>query len=402
MSQLFSPIRLGPVDLPNRVVVSPMCQYSAIHGDANDWHLVHLGSLSMSGAALLVLEATAVEVGGRITHGDLGLYSDENEAALMRVVQFCRKHGQATLGIQLGHAGRKASAQVPWEGGRALGPGADPWPTVSASAIPFADGWHEPKAADEADLDRIEAAFVKATKRAVHLGIPVIEVHAAHGYLLHQFLSPISNRRTDRYGGSLENRMRFPLRVFDAVRAACSAETALGARITGSDWMDGGIHVEEAIAFASELKARGAHYVDVTSGGISLGAKIQLGPGYQVPFAAAVRRATGLAVWSVGLIVTPHHAERIVASGEADMIALARTVIDDPHWAWNAAQVLGATVARPPQYARAAPDLWPGACQGTRLAWCSISVTRISSPGPTANLDDRDARPWSTEALPSE
>ena len=360
MSQLFSPIRLGPIEFDNRIVVGPMCQYSAIHGDANDWHLVHLGALAKSGAGLLVLEATAVEAEGRISHGCLGLWGDENEAALTRVIGFCRKHGLARLGIQLAHAGRKGSAQVPWEGGRALGPDADPWPTVSASAIPFADGWHVPAEATEADLARIETAFAAAAKRAVRLGFDLIEMHAAHGYLLHQFLSPISNRREDEYGGSLENRMRFPLRVFEAVKAAAPG-LAVGARITGSDWIPGGVTPEEAVAFAVELKARGADYVDVTSGGISLAAKIVLGPGYQVPFAAEVRRGADIPVLAVGLIVTPEQAEAIVASGEADMVTLARTALDDPHWAWHAAQALGAEVRRPPQYARAAPDLWPGA-----------------------------------------
>ncbi|HMO28847.1 NADH:flavin oxidoreductase/NADH oxidase [Enterovirga sp.] len=360
MSQLFSSIRLGPLDLPNRITIAPMCQYSAIHGDATDWHLVHLGSLAMSGAALLVVEATGVEAIGRITHGCLGLYNDDNEAALTRVLGFCRRHGSAKLGIQLAHAGRKASSQAPWEGGRSLGPDGDPWPTVSASAVPFAPDWHVPAAASEADLDRIVAAFAAAARRAVHLGFDLIEVHAAHGYLLHQFLSPVSNRRQDEYGGSLENRMRFPLRVFEAVRAAAPG-LAVGARITGFDWIEGGITVDEAVAFASELEARGCDFVDVSSGGISLEAKIAIGPGYQIPFAAEVRRRTGLPVMGVGLIVTPGQAEGIVASGEADMVALARTALDDPHWPWHAAQALGAEVSRPPQYARAAPALWPGA-----------------------------------------
>ncbi|TDR94746.1 NADH:flavin oxidoreductase/NADH oxidase [Enterovirga rhinocerotis] len=361
MSELFSPIRIGPLDLPNRIAIAPMCQYSAIHGDANDWHLVHLGSLAMSGASVLVLEATAVEEIGRITHHCLGLYNDDNEAAFARIMGFCRKHGSARIGIQLAHAGRKASSQVPWQGGRALGPDGDPWQTVSASAIPFADDWHTPSEATEADLDRIVDAFAATTRRAARQGIDLVEVHAAHGYLLHQFLSPLSNKRTDAYGGSLENRMRFPLRVFDAVKAVAPDTMAVGARITGSDWIEGGIDVEEAVAFASELKARGCHYIDVTSGGVALGAKIAIGPGYQVPFAAEIRRRVDIPVWAVGLIVTPHQAEAIVASGEADMIALARTVLDDPHWAWNAAQVLGAEVARPLQYQRAAPNLWPGA-----------------------------------------
>lgn len=361
MSQLFSPIRLGSLDLPNRIAIAPMCQYSAIHGDANDWHLVHLGGLAMSGAAILVVEATAVEEQGRITHGCLGLYGDENEAALSRVLLFTRRHGTVKLGIQLGHAGRKASAQVPWDGGRALGPGDDPWDTVSASAIPFAEGWHVPREADEADLDRIVAAFGDAARRAVRLGFELVEVHAAHGYLLHQFLSPISNRRRDGYGGSLENRMRLPLRVFEAVRAACPDGVAAGARITGQDWMEGGIDLDEAVAFACELKRRGCDYVDVSSGGITLGARIEVGPGYQVPFAAEIRRRAEMPVWSVGLIVTPRQAEEIVASGQADMVALARTALDEPHWPWNAARVLGGEVARPVQYARAAPALWPGA-----------------------------------------
>ena len=361
MSQLFSPIRLGAVEFANRIVVAPMCQYSAIHGDATDWHFVHLGSLSMSGAALLVLEATAVEERGRITHGCLGLYSDENAAALSRVLSFCRKNGSTKLGIQLAHAGRKASSQLPWAGGRALPADDDPWPTISASAVPFADGWHVPAEATEADLDEMVEAFEASARRAAKLGFEAIEVHAAHGYLLHQFLSPLSNARTDAYGGTLENRMRFPLRVFEAVKAACTDEVAVGARITGSDWIEGGITIDDAVAFASELKARGCQYVDVTSGGISLGAKIEVGPGYQVPFAAEIRRRVDIPVWSVGLIVKPEQAERIVANGEADMVALARTALDDPHWAWNAAQVLGGEVRRPPQYARAAPKSWPGA-----------------------------------------
>jgi 2,4-dienoyl-CoA reductase-like NADH-dependent reductase (Old Yellow Enzyme family) len=361
MSQLFSPIRLGPVEIANRIAISPMCQYSAIHGDANDWHMVHLGSLSMSGAGLLVLEASAVENIGRITHGDLGLYTDENEAALHRVIGFCRRHGSAKLGIQLAHAGRKASAQTPWDGGRALGPDADPWETVSASAVPFAEGWHTPREATLEDIDRIVAAFAKAAERAVRLGFELIELHGAHGYLLHQFLSPLSNKRTDQYGGSLENRMRFPLRVFEAVKAVCPPQVALGVRITGSDWMEGGLVVDEAVAFASELKSRGCHYVDVSSGGNALNAKIQIGPGYQTHFAAEVKRRVDIPVWSVGLIVTPEQAEEIVASGQADMVALGRTILDEPHWPWTAAQVLGGEVARPPQYARAAPKVWPGA-----------------------------------------
>lgn len=361
MSHLFSPLRLGGQDYPNRIVISPMCQYSAVHGSATDWHLVHLGSLAMSGAGLLVLEATAVEALGRISHGDLGLYNDENEAALHRVLGFCRKHGASKLGIQLGHAGRKASQGAPWEGGRALGPDQDPWETVSASAIPFADDWHTPREASEADLDRIVAAFADAAARAVRLGFELVEVHAAHGYLLHQFLSPLSNTRSDAYGGGLENRMRFPLRVFEAVRQACPASMTVGTRISATDWAEGGFDLADAVAFSSELKARGCDYIDVSSGGITLKAKIALGPAYQAPFAEEIRRKVGIPVWSVGLIVTPEHAEQLLASGKADMIALGRTALDEPHWAWNAARVLGGEVVRPPQYERAAPKFWPGA-----------------------------------------
>ena len=361
MSQLFTPIRLGGRTYDNRIVVSPMCQYSAVHGDANDWHLVHLGSLAMSGAGLLVLEAAAVEEGGRITHGDLGLYSNENEAALTRVLGFCRKHGTAKLGIQLAHAGRKASQTVPWEGGVALGPDGDPWETVSASAIPFTPDWHTPRAATEADIERIVAAFGEATRRAVALGFDLVEMHGAHGYLLHQFLSPLSNRRDDQYGGSLENRMRFPLRVFEAMRDACPRELTLGARLSATDWTEGGFTLDDATAFARELKARGCDYLDVSSGGNAARARMTIGPGYQAPFAAAIRRDVDIPVWGVGLIVTPEHAEELVASGQVDMVALGRTVLDDPHWPWNAARVLGAEVARPPQYARAAPAVWPGA-----------------------------------------
>ena len=360
MSALFSPVRLGRQDFPNRIVVSPMCQYSAIHGEATDWHLVHLGSLAMSGAGLLMLEATAVEPLGRIAHGDLGLFNEDCEAALHRVLGFCRRHGSAKLGIQLGHAGRKASVQAPWEGGRPLRPDEDPWDTVAPSAIPFGDGWHTPRAATAEDLDRIVDAFAAAASRAVRLGLDVVEMHASHGYLLHQFLSPLANRRTDEYGGTAENRMRFPLRVFEAIRAACPPDTAVGARVTASDWIEGGADLAEAISFSRALAERGCDYLDVTTGGVAPGAKIEIGPGYQAPFAAAIRKETGLPVWAVGLIVTPEQAEEILTSGQADMVALARTMLDEPHWPWEAARRLGGTVARPPQYERSAPAHWPG------------------------------------------
>lgn len=359
-SSLFSPIAIGDVRFDNRVVIAPMCQYSAEDGSATDWHMMHLGQLALSGAGLLVLEATGVEPEGRITHGCLGLWNDANEAALARVLQACRKYGNTRIGIQLAHAGRKASAQPPSEGGQSLGPDQQPWQTVAPSAIPFGPGWHTPKAFDAADFARVKAAFVQATERSARLGFDLVELHAAHGYLMHSFVSPISNKRTDQYGGSLENRMRFPLEVFAAMRAAWPKGKPIGARITGQDWLDGGLTVDDAIAFAKELKARGADFVDVSSGSINPDVKITLAPGYQVPFAAAVKQATGLNTWAVGLITEPKQADRIVASGQADMVALARAMLDDPRWVWHAAAELGAEAAYPTQYARVRPKLWPG------------------------------------------
>src|SRR5258705_11734936 len=265
-SALFSPIRLADLALDNRVVVSPMCQYSADDGVGNDWHVSHLGMLANSGADLVIIEATHVERPGRITHGCLGLYSDHCEAALLHVTDHCHRIGTAKIGIQLAHAGRKASAQRPWEGGAALAPSADPWETIGPSAIPFSPGWHTPRAATEDDLARVREAFVAAAKRAVRIGFDAIELHMAHGYLLHGFVSPVSNKRTDRYGGAFENRMRFPLDVIRAVRAVVPAGLPLGARITGSDWMDGGLSPADAVACAKMLKQAGCDYVDVSSG----------------------------------------------------------------------------------------------------------------------------------------
>jgi 2,4-dienoyl-CoA reductase-like NADH-dependent reductase (Old Yellow Enzyme family) len=360
-SALFSPIRLAGLELPNRIVVSPMCQYSADDGCANDWHLTHLGMLANSGAALLVVEATAVERLGRITHGCVGLYSDANEAALRRVVDHCRRIGTAKLGIQIGHAGRKASSQRPWEGGLGLEAGADPWETIGASPIPFGAAWPAPREMTEADFARVREAFVEATKRAVRIGFHAVELHMAHGYLLHSILSPISNRREDRYGGSLENRLRFPLDVAAAVRAVVPREIPLGARITGSDWMDGGLTPDDAVTTTNALKAAGLDFVCVSSGGATADARITVGPGYQVPFAETVKRETGLATRAVGMIVTPQQAEAVIAEGKADMVALGRGFLDDPRWGWHAAAALGAEVPRVVQYARSAPKLWPGA-----------------------------------------
>ena len=360
-SSLFSPIKLAGVALDNRIVVSPMCQYSADDGCASDWHLAHLGMLANSGAGLLIVEATHVERHGRITHGCLGLYSDDCEATLARVIASARRYGTAKFGVQLAHAGRKASAQRPWEGGGALKPGEDPWETIAPSALPFGPGWHVPREMTAADIERVREAFVAAAARAVRIGFDAIELHGAHGYLIHSFMSPLSNRRGDQYGGSPENRMRFPLEVARAVRAAVPRSIALGARITGSDWFDGGLTPADAIAFTKALKEVGLDYVDVSSGGITAEARTPTTPGYNVPIADEVRRATGIATRIVGLIVTPKQAEAIVAEGKADMVALARAVLDNPHWGWHAARALGAEVKRPRQYLRAGSTLWPGA-----------------------------------------
>jgi 2,4-dienoyl-CoA reductase-like NADH-dependent reductase (Old Yellow Enzyme family) len=360
---LFEPAALGPITLPNRIVVSPMCQYSADDGCANDWHLMHLMQLAISGAGLVTVEATAVERPGRITHGCLGLYSDANEGALARVLAAARRVAApgTRFSIQLGHAGRKGSAQRPWEGGNALSPAEDPWPTHAPSALAYAPGWHTPTALDEAGLARIKDAFVTAAKRALRLGFDVVELHVAHGYLLHEFLSPLCNERDDRYGGSRDNRMRFPLEVLAAVREAVPAGTALGFRISGSDWADGGWTIDDTVAFTAAAKNVGLDFVCVSSGGAVPHQRIPTGPGYQVPLAAKVRADTGLTTQAVGMIVRPEQAEAIVAEGQADLVAMARAMLDDPRWPWHAAERLGAKVRPPVQYARAVAGTWPGA-----------------------------------------
>jgi 2,4-dienoyl-CoA reductase-like NADH-dependent reductase (Old Yellow Enzyme family) len=362
--QLFTPVELGPVRLPNQIVVSPMCQYSAHDGCADpDWHLQHLTQLGYSGAGLVLTEATAVEPIGRISHGDLGLYDDATEAALGRVLAAARRFAMpgTRFGVQLAHAGRKGSTEVPWEGGGPLEPAQDPWTTVAPSAIPFAPDWHTPEALDEAGIARIRDAFVASARRAARLGLDVIELHAAHGYLLHEFCSPLANRRTDRYGGSCDDRMRFPLEILEAVRAEVPRTTAVGLRITGTDWTDDGWTVEDAAALAAAAKELGAAYVCVSSGGIVPHIRIPVGPGYQVPLAARVREETGINTWAVGMIVTPEQAESIVAEGKADLVAIARGFLDDPRWGWHAAERLGAEIHFPPQYARSGAKVWPGA-----------------------------------------
>ncbi len=357
-SVLFSPIRLAGLDLANRLVVSPMCQYSADDGCANDWHLMHLGMLANSGAALVVVEATHVERAARITHGCLGLYNDDNEAALARVMAVVRRAGTAKFGLQIAHAGRKASSRRPWEGGGALQPGEDPWPTMAASPLPFGEGWHTPREVTEADMERVRAAFVSAAQRALRIGFDEIELHFAHGYLAHGFMSPVSNKRTDAYGGSFDNRLRFPLSIARAVRAVVPQGIPLGARITGSDWRTDGLAPDDAVAIAKALKNEGLDFICISSGGITADTRNPTEPGYNVPIAERVRKEVGILTRTVGLILTPAQAEAVAAEGRADMVSIARGFLDDPHWGWHAAKALGAEVARPPQYQRAGPKLW--------------------------------------------
>ncbi len=356
MSQLFSSANLGSLELPNRIVVAPMCQYSAVDGNLTDWHFMHLGQFAVSGAGLVFVEASGVEAAGRITPGCPGLYSDENEESMAKIIAFYRDYGSAKIGIQLAHAGRKASSNVPWHGGTPL-EGNDAWETFAPSAVPYTDGWHMPTALDEAGLERVKAAFLRATERAVRLGFDAIEVHAAHGYLLHEFLSPLSNRRDDAYGGSLENRMRFPLEIFDTVRKTAPG-LPVGIRISATDWVDDSSWaLPEAIHFAKELKQRGCDFIDVSSGGNSPLQEIKVGPGYQVPFAAEIKRETGLTTIAVGMIRDPQQAETIISSGQADFVALARGMLYDPRWPWHAAETLRASATFPPQYARSHPTL---------------------------------------------
>jgi NADPH2 dehydrogenase len=360
-SALFSPFRLGPLELANRIVVAPMCQYSANDGCASDWHLTHLGMLANSGASLVIVEMTDVERRGRITHGCLGLYSDACEAALARVVAHCRHIGNAKLGIQIAHAGRKASSQRPWEGGQGLAPHEDAWPTIGPSPITYGAAWPAPREMTTEDIARLRDAFRATAMRAVRIGFDAIELHMAHGYLLHAFMSPISNRRTDAYGGTLEARMRFPLEICAAVRDVVPERIALGARISATDWAEGGLTVDDGVRIAKALKSAGLDYIDISSGGVTADIRLPVSPGFNVPIAERVKREVGIATRVVGLIATAAQAEAIIAEGKADMVALARGFLDNPHWAWHAAQELGADVKRPPQYQRAAPSMWPAA-----------------------------------------
>ncbi len=371
MSRLFTPLQLGPLELDNRIVIAPMCQYSADDGSATDWHIMHLGQLAMSGAGLLILEATAVSPEARITPSDLGLYSDANEAALARVLKAVRSCSAMPIAIQLGHAGRKASSHVPWQGGAQIRPG-EPggWQTVAPSAVSHGEAEHPPLALDAEGLAKVCDDFVATAKRAARLGLDGIEIHMAHGYLLHEFLSPLSNRRDDAFGGSLENRMRFPLQVLKAVRDAFPADKPVWLRLSASDWVEGGWDIDQSIELSRRAEVLGAAAIHVSSGGVSPAQKIALKPGYQVGFACQIKAKVNVPVIAVGLITAAVQAEQIVAQGDADAVALARGMLFNPRWPWHAAMELGAQVAAPPQYWRSTPhgvrDLFKSASFGQR------------------------------------
>jgi 2,4-dienoyl-CoA reductase-like NADH-dependent reductase (Old Yellow Enzyme family) len=355
---LFSPIEIGGITLPNRIVVSPMCQYSADDGSMSDWHVVHLGTFACSGAGLFVVEKTNVTREGRITHGCTGLYSDANETAMARAVRVYRGITKNPIGIQIGHAGRKASSHPPFKGGKPLGPDESPWPTVAPSPIPYGEGWHTPHELTKEELTRLIDSYVAAVERAKRIGFDVVELHSAHGYLLHQFLSPLANQRKDIYG---RERMRFPLEVAHAVREVWPKDRGLGIRINATDWVDGGWQPDDAVAYARELKRAGFDFICVSSGATVPHARIPVAPGYQVAFADKVRKEAAIKTRAVGMIANPEQAEAILAAGSADMVAMARAFLDDPRWVWHAAEHFGVMVEYPPQYARSRHDLWPGA-----------------------------------------
>ncbi len=360
VSTLFSPLAVGPAQFANRIGVAPMCQYSAVDGVPQAWHHQHLGSLVVSGAGHVVVEATGVCPEARITHGCTGLWNAAQEAVFKTLVSEVKQVGSGAIGIQLAHAGRKASVQLPWKGGASLKPEETPWLTVAPSAMPHAPGWHRPAALDGEGLKRLVDQFADSARRADRAGFDFVELHAAHAYLLHQFFSPLANQRDDSYGGTLAKRMRFPLEVASALRAAWPRSKALGARISGSDWAEGGATLDDAVVLAHELRGIGFDYLCISSGAFAE-SKVNLGPGYQVPFAARIKREVGIATRAVGLIVTPQQAEAVLREGQADLIALARALLDDPRWPWRAAEALGAPAPVPLQYARSRPDLWPGA-----------------------------------------
>ncbi|WP_409307136.1 NADH:flavin oxidoreductase/NADH oxidase [Pectobacterium sp. B1J-3] len=355
MSQLFTPVSFGKLTLPNRVIIAPMCQYSADEGKATAWHTMHLGHLSHSGAGLLIIEATSVTPEGRISPNDLGLWDDATEQALEPVIQAVKRYSTIPLGIQLAHAGRKASTAVPWEGRAFLRKEQGGWQTVAPSALPYNETDDIPLAMSRQQIQDLIAAFVESAKRADRLGFDLIELHAAHGYLMHQFLSPLSNQRTDDYGGSLQNRQRLVLEVYQAVRRVFPAHKAVGVRISATDGVDGGWDVAQSIQLSKALHELGCDFIHVSSGGLSAKQHIQPGPNYQVPYAQRIKQEVGIPTIAVGLITEPEQAEAIIATGEADAVGLARAILFNPRWPWHAAAKLGAQVSAPPQYWRSEP-----------------------------------------------
>jgi 2,4-dienoyl-CoA reductase-like NADH-dependent reductase (Old Yellow Enzyme family) len=347
---LLSPLTIRSVSLRNRIVMSPMCQYSAENGLANDWHLVHLGSRAAGGAALIIVEATAITAEGRITPGDMGIWTDDHVEPLARIVRFVHSQG-AVAGIQLAHAGRKASCDLPWKGGARLPTQqAGGWTVVAPSSHPFNEGDPESIALDEAGINKVVADFEAATHRSLAAGFRVIEIHAAHGYLLHEFLSPISNHRTDDYGGSLENRMRLLLRVAERLRKIVPTELPLFVRISGTDWVDGGWDLDQSVVLCRELKKLGVDLIDVSSGGTVPRAQIPVGKSYQVPLASRIRSEAGIMTGAVGLITETQQANEIITGGQADLVLIARELLREPYWALKAQQELGATPDWPIAY----------------------------------------------------
>jgi 2,4-dienoyl-CoA reductase-like NADH-dependent reductase (Old Yellow Enzyme family) len=353
MSQLFSTLKIRDITFRNRVFVSPMCQYSSVEGMPTNWHLVHLGSRAVGGAGLVMVEATAVSPEGRISPGDSGIWSDAHADAFKPIATFMKDHG-AVPAVQLAHAGRKASTAAPWRGGVPVGPEDGGWEPLAPSAIPFDVGHLVPRAMTKAEIDASVADFVAATRRSLSAGFQVVELHFAHGYLAHEFLSPLSNHRTDEYGGSLDNRMRFPLRIASAVREAWPNKYPLFVRISATDWAEGGWDLPQSIEFSRRCKEIGVDLIDCSSGALVPKVRIPLGPGYQVPFAEAIRRDAGIATGAVGMITEPAQAEQIIVEGKADVVLLARAMLADPYWPLHAAKALGANGPWPVQYERAA------------------------------------------------
>jgi 2,4-dienoyl-CoA reductase-like NADH-dependent reductase (Old Yellow Enzyme family) len=358
MPSLFDPFTTRGLTLPHRIVVSPMCEYSSTDGFANDWHLIHLGSRAVGGAALVITEATAVTAEGRISPFDLGIYKDAHVEMLQRIIRFIHAQGSAA-GMQLAHAGRKGSTQRPWEGHSGVAPENGGWTPIAPSAEPFSDTYPMPRALETSEIAGIAQAFADAAVRARNAGFDMLELHGAHGYLIHEFLSPITNKRTDRYGGSFENRIRFCLEVVDAVRHVWPEHAPLWLRISATDWVAGGWDVDEAVELARRVREHGIDLIDCSSGGLSMKQQIAIGPGYQVPFAERIKREAAIATGAVGLITTAKQADEIVRRGQADCVLLARELLRDPYFPLHAAQELGVRLPWPAQYLRAAPEGTP-------------------------------------------